>query len=103
MLVHLELGEKSLIYSTLLGVAAMARTIEWSPLVGLTMSLCCLFAVTIGRTAIKNRGTEPKLPVNFSHLNYPGGRALHFWGFDELGHLSCSQAGARVPYLEFLY
>ncbi len=53
-----------MIYSTLLGVAATARTIEWSPMVGLTMSLCCLFAVAIGRTAIKNRGTGPKMPVN---------------------------------------
>ncbi|PSB19490.1 photosystem I reaction center subunit PsaK [Phormidesmis priestleyi ULC007] len=51
-----------MIYSTLLGVTS--RTVEWSPLVGLTMTLCCLFAVAIGRTAIKNRGTGPKLPVN---------------------------------------
>ena len=53
-----------MIYSTLLGVAVTARTVEWSPLVGLTMTLCCLFAVAIGRTAIKNRGVGPKLPVD---------------------------------------
>ncbi|NJR48581.1 MAG: photosystem I reaction center subunit PsaK [Leptolyngbyaceae cyanobacterium CSU_1_3] len=50
--------------STLLALVANApRTIEWSPTIGLTMSLCCLFAVAIGRYAIKNRGVGPKLPV----------------------------------------
>jgi photosystem I subunit X len=53
-----------LIYSTLLAIATTsARTIEWSPSVGITMSLCCLFAVAIGRYAIKNRGNGPDLPM----------------------------------------
>jgi photosystem I subunit X len=50
-----------LLYSLLLTTAP--RTIEWSPSVGITMSLCCLFAVAIGRYAIKNRGVGPKLPL----------------------------------------
>lgn len=51
-------------YSTLLAAATVApRTVEWSPSVGIVMSLCCLFAVAIGRFAIKNRGVGPKLPV----------------------------------------
>lgn len=42
---------------------AAARTIEWSPSVGIVMTVCCLFSVAIGRFAIQNRGTGPKLPV----------------------------------------
>ncbi|MGV0025849.1 photosystem I reaction center subunit PsaK [Phormidesmis priestleyi] len=42
---------------------ASARTSEWSPAVGITMSLCCLLAVAIGRYAIQNRGVGPKLPL----------------------------------------
>lgn len=50
--------------TALLAIATTApRTIEWSPAVGLTMTLCCLLAVAIGRYAIKNRGVGPSLPL----------------------------------------
>ncbi len=49
--------------NTALFAAVSARTIEWSPTVGIVMSLCCLFAVAIGRYAIQNRGVGPKLPI----------------------------------------
>lgn len=53
-----------MIYSSLSVLAAAApRTVEWSPTVGLVMTLCCLLAVAIGRPAIQNRGVGPKLPV----------------------------------------
>ncbi|QZZ20361.1 photosystem I reaction center subunit PsaK [Leptothermofonsia sichuanensis E412] len=42
---------------------AVARTAEWSPGVAALMITACLFAVAIGRPAIKNRGVGPKLPV----------------------------------------
>jgi photosystem I subunit 10 len=50
-----------LLYSPLL---AVARTTEWSPSVSIIMIAACLFAVAIGRPAIKNRGVGPKLPGN---------------------------------------
>lgn len=35
---------------------------QWSPMVGLIMTLCCLLAVAVGRPAIQKRGVGPKLP-----------------------------------------
>jgi photosystem I subunit X len=53
-----------LINTALLAVATAApRAVQWSPTVGLIMSLCCLFAVAVGRKAIQQRGVGPKLPV----------------------------------------
>ena len=43
--------------------AAVARTTEWSPSVGLIMITCNLFAIAIGYYAIQKRGVGPKLPV----------------------------------------
>jgi photosystem I subunit 10 len=54
-----------LLYTSLL---AVARTTEWSPQVGIIMIAACLFAVAIGRPAIKNRGVGPKLPVEVPAL-----------------------------------
>lgn len=55
---------KSLFYSFLLAATTAApRTVEWSPAVGLTMIICNLVAVAIGRYAIQKRGVGPKLPV----------------------------------------
>lgn len=48
---------------TSLLAAAAPRTVEWSPMVGFVMSLCCLLAVAIGRPAIQRRGVGPKLPL----------------------------------------
>jgi photosystem I subunit X len=39
------------------------NTIEWSFSVGMVMILCNLFAVIVGRFAIKNAGVGPDLPV----------------------------------------
>lgn len=67
-----------MLYSTIFAVATVApRTVEWSPAVGLVMSLCCLFSVAIGRFAIKNRGVGPKLPVQAPAL-------FEGFGFPEL-------------------
>lgn len=52
--------------SLLLAVQSTApSTPEWSPLVGLTMILCNLLAITIGYYGIdkRNRGKGPALPV----------------------------------------
>lgn len=51
-----------MLYSVLL--AAVPRTAEWSPAVGIVMSLSCLFAVAIGRFAIQHAGEGgPRLPL----------------------------------------
>lgn len=63
-----------MLYSTLF---AVARTTEWSPGVGIAMTLSCLFAVAIGRFAIKNRGVGPKLPME-------GPALFEGFGFPEL-------------------
>jgi photosystem I subunit X len=73
-----------LLYSTLLAIAP--RTIEWSPSVGITMTLCCLFSVAIGRFAIKNRGVGPKLPVESPAL-FEGFGFPELLGTMSLGHV----------------
>jgi len=50
---------------TLLLAAAAPRTFNWSPGVGITMILCNLLAIAIGRYAIQRKGAGPKLPVEF--------------------------------------
>ncbi|NET56949.1 MAG: photosystem I reaction center subunit PsaK [Symploca sp. SIO2E6] len=52
-----------MIYSIL---ATTPTTIAWSPTVGLVMILCNLFAIIVGRFAIKNAGTGPDLPAGGS-------------------------------------
>lgn len=47
----------------LFAVTAAPRTVQWSPAVGLIMTLSCLFAIAIGRPAIKERGVGPQLPL----------------------------------------
>jgi photosystem I subunit X len=65
---------------------ASARTVEWSPSVGIVMSVCCLFAVAIGRFAIKNRGGGPKLPMNGPAL-FEGFGIPELLGTMSFGHL----------------
>lgn len=48
--------------STLL-LTAVARSTAWSPTIGLIMIVCNLFAIAIGRFAIKNKGIGPKFPI----------------------------------------
>lgn len=53
-----------MLYPSLLALqAAVVRTPDWTPTVGLIMTVCCLFAVAIGRFAIRKKGVGPKLPV----------------------------------------
>ena len=52
-----------MIYSIL---ATTPTTIEWSPTVGLVMILCNVFAIIVGRFAIKNAGVGPDLPAGES-------------------------------------
>jgi photosystem I subunit X len=63
-----------------------AKTIEWSPTVGLIMSLSCLFAVAIGRTAIKQRGVGPALPVAVPSL-FQGFGVAELLATMSFGHL----------------
>jgi len=51
---------------TLLAVAqfTIPTTASWSPAVGVVMILSNLFAIAIGRFAIKNPGQGPELPVS---------------------------------------
>jgi len=51
-----------LYYASLLAVA-LPRASNWSLSVGITMLLCNLVAVAIGRFAIQHKGVGPKLPV----------------------------------------
>lgn len=51
---------------SILTIAAVAKTPEWSLGVGLTMILCNLFVISIGRFAIKERGKGPALPITTS-------------------------------------
>ena len=56
-------------YSTLLALAdASSLSVPWSPSVAVTMILCNLFVIAIGRFAIKNRGVGPGLPVELPGL-----------------------------------
>ncbi len=48
--------------------AAAPRTVEWSPTVGIVMSLTCLFALAVGRPAIQKRSGGPSLPVQLPAL-----------------------------------
>ena len=41
------------------------RAANWSIGVGITMLVCNLFAIAIGRYAINRRGVGPKLPIQF--------------------------------------
>ncbi|MBM0741783.1 photosystem I reaction center subunit PsaK [Phormidium sp. CLA17] len=45
--------------------AVQARSTDWSIGVGITMLLCNLFAIAIGRYAISRKGVGPKLPIQF--------------------------------------
>uniref|UniRef100_A0A832H2T2 Photosystem I reaction center subunit PsaK n=1 Tax=Oscillatoriales cyanobacterium SpSt-402 TaxID=2282168 RepID=A0A832H2T2_9CYAN len=49
-------------YASLLA-AALPRASNWSLGVGITMLLCNLVAIAIGRFAIQRKGAGPKLPV----------------------------------------
>ena len=52
-----------MIHSTVLAIAA-PTTAAWSLKVAITMISCNLFALAIGRYAIKNPGVGPSLPAD---------------------------------------
>ncbi len=72
--------------NTSLVMALTARTIEWSPTIGLVMSLSCLFAVAIGRTAIQQRGVGPALPLSVPAL-FKGFGVAELLATMSFGHL----------------
>jgi photosystem I subunit X len=52
-----------MISNLVLAVQYTPSTIDWNPSVAIIMIVCNLFAVAIGRYAIKNPGIGPDLPV----------------------------------------
>lgn len=45
-------------------ILATASTVSWGPNVALVMILCNLFALVVGRFAIKKSGFGPALPIS---------------------------------------
>jgi photosystem I subunit X len=43
-------------------LAVTARTVEWSPTIGLIMILCNILAIAIGKSTIQNPHTGPAAP-----------------------------------------
>jgi photosystem I subunit 10 len=67
-------------------LAATTTSHDWSPGVGLVMILCNLFAIAIGRYAIKNRGKGPALPVQVPAL-WEGFGIPELLATTSLGHI----------------
>lgn len=59
-----------MIYSNLLAAqTVVVKTAEWSPVVGLVMSISCLFAVAVGFFVIQHAGEGgPRLPLKLPGL-----------------------------------
>ncbi|AFZ09342.1 Photosystem I reaction center subunit PsaK [Oscillatoria nigro-viridis PCC 7112] len=53
-------------------LATVARTVEWSPTIGLIMILCNILAIAIGKSTIQNPHTGPAAPSS----NMFGGLSL---------------------------
>jgi len=45
-------------------LATVPATSEWNLSIGIVMILCNIFAISVGRFAIKNPGRGPKLPIS---------------------------------------
>ncbi|MEG4249279.1 photosystem I reaction center subunit PsaK [Microcoleus sp. AT3-A2] len=43
-------------------LATVARTVEWSPTIGLIMILCNILAIAIGKSTIQKPHTGPAMP-----------------------------------------
>ena len=43
-------------------LATVARTVEWSPTIGLIMIICNIAAIAFGKSTIKNPHTGPAAP-----------------------------------------
>ncbi len=79
-----------MIHSSLLLAApsATALTVEWTPMVGLTMIICNLLAIAIGYYGInkQNRGKGPALPVAVPGM-FKGFGIPELLATTSLGHL----------------
>jgi photosystem I subunit 10 len=70
-------GDKNLINLVNLAVvdSVVPTTASWTPSVGLVMIACNLFAIAVGRFAIRQPGVGPDLPVSkpalFKNFNFP--------------------------------
>ena len=53
-------------------LATVARTVEWSPEIGLIMIICNIAAIAFGKSTIKNPHTGPAAPSS----NLVGGLSL---------------------------
>ena len=45
-------------------LATVARTVEWSPTIGLIMILCNILAIAIGKSTIQKPTTGPASPLS---------------------------------------
>jgi photosystem I subunit X len=70
---------------TLLSTLAVT-THSWTPMVGLVMVGCNLFAIAIGRSAIQQRGQGPALPVEMPAL-FEGFGVPELLATISLGHI----------------
>jgi photosystem I subunit 10 len=67
-------------------ILATGLSIDWTPTVGLTMILCNLFVISIGRFAIQNPGQGPALPVQVPGL-FKGFGWVELLATMSLGHI----------------
>ena len=51
-----------MIHFSLLLASAVPTTLEWSPKVGLTMLICNIVAIAIGKATIKYQNVGPQMP-----------------------------------------
>ncbi len=49
--------------TTSLLLAAVPRTLEWSPTVGLTMIACNIVAIAFAKATVKNQSAGPSMPA----------------------------------------
>jgi photosystem I subunit X len=74
--------------SSILMTAVEAQTTDWSLGVAITMILCNLFVISIGRFAIKERGKGPELPISPSSSGlFEGFGVPELLATTSLGHI----------------
>ena len=73
-----------MIHLSLLLASAVPTTLEWSPKVGLTMIICNILAIAIGKFTIKYQNAGPQMPSP----KFFGGMGLPaVLGTTSLGHV----------------
>jgi photosystem I subunit 10 len=65
-------GENNLLTSSLLAAAAATAPLEWSPVVGIIMVVCNIFAIAFGKATMAYPSVGPALPS----ANFFGGFGL---------------------------